>query len=156
MSQLDLLEHIRPLYCSIYSAEDGVAPLLCDPEDAKKFVDDYNEAFRLHIIYQAAQNKGVAFFWPADLKIRIRTGISDDPEWVYRHAEQTFYLPWPPPPPSDNQGLNHCTKFLDPEELEVQSLTLNEADDTVLTLIDGNKTDNISLSGPCGCKTCLC
>ena len=134
MWYLAFTEHIKPLYCDIYTAADGIATLLCDPENAQIFVRDEAEAFRLAIINTIAAKKGLDFHWPPGIKLHVRSGISDETqEWVFRPGPvPIFFLPWPPPGPFDDSGRKHDV----PDNLTVQDIdSLHPLNDiTVQTL----------------------
>ena len=157
-------EQIKLLYCSIYCERDGVASKLCaSPERARRFVSDKQDHFRMWVIQTVAEEKGLLddFEWPSEIKIRIRSGITEleDPsgepmEWIYRKTTRELFLPWPPPPPWDEDETYVHVGCQDSQldAVRVPKVQYNpKTDETAGDVF----IDEDEFGSPCNCRTCF-
>ena len=157
-------EQIKLLYCSIYCERDGVASMLCaSPERAERFVKDSEDNFRMWVIQTVAEEKRLldSFHWPSAVKIRLRSGINEleDPsgepmEWIFRKTTKELFLPWPPPPPWDeDESYTHggCQEN-QLEGVRLPKVRYNpKTDETAGDVF----VDTDEFGSPCNCRTCF-
>lgn len=157
-------DQIKLLYCSIYCERDGVASTLCAaPGRMRRFLKDNQDNFRMWVINTVAEEKGLLdnFDWPAAVKIRIRSGINEleDPtgepmEWIFRKTTKELFLPWPPPPPWDeDESYTHVgCQDNQLENLRIPPVRYNrDTDETAGDVF----VDSDEFGSPCNCRTCF-